>query len=127
MRKNIQTSDAPAAIGPYSQAVESGGILFISGQIPLDPGTSEPTGKDIATQTRQVLLNLQAIVKAAGYTLDNIVRTTVYLTDMNDFQEMNEVYASFIKGKPARSTVEVSGLPKKVRIEIDAIAMKLQG
>jgi len=124
MRRNIQTSEAPAAIGPYSQAIEAGGILFVSGQIPLDPETSELPGEEIGVQTRQVLLNLQAILKTAGYTLDNVVKTTVYLVDLHDFQEMNVVYSSFMSEKPARSTVEVAGLPKQARIEIDAIAVK---
>ena len=124
MRRNIQTSEAPSAIGPYSQAVEVDNMLFISGQIPLDPRTSEPAGNDIETQTSQVMQNLAAILHAAGYSFENVVKTTVYLTDLNDFQKMNLIYSEFLTGKPARSTVQVSLLPRNVKIEIDAIAAK---
>jgi 2-iminobutanoate/2-iminopropanoate deaminase len=99
-------------------------MLFVSGQIPLDPGTSELAGNNIRTQTRRVMRNLEAILIAAGYTLDDVVRTTVFLINMSDFQEMNAVYAEFMKSKPARSTIGVSDLPKGARIEIDAIAVK---
>jgi len=122
----ISTPAAPAAIGPYSQAVRAGDFLFVSGQIPLDPstgalvgGTSQP---DVAAQTRRVLENLEAIVAAAGSSLAAVVKTTVYLAEMNDFPVMNDVYASFFRAPaPARATVQVSRLPKDVRVEIDAI------
>ena len=124
MRKNISTPEAPAAIGPYSQAVESGDFLFISGQIPLYPETSEVVAGDIENQARQVFSNMDAILRAAGYSLSNIVKTTVFLIDLKDFQKMNAVYGEFLSHKPARSTVEVSALPRNVRIEIEAIAIK---
>lgn len=119
----ISTQDAPKAIGPYSQAVKSGGFLFISGQIPLDPKTSQIAGATIAEQTKQVLKNLKAILETANLHLENVVKTTVYLKDLSEFPQMNEVYAKFFtQNPPARATVEVSRLPKDVKIEIDAIA-----
>jgi 2-iminobutanoate/2-iminopropanoate deaminase len=122
----ISTPSAPAAIGPYSQAVRAGDFLFVSGQIPLDPATGALVGgtwaPDVAVQTRRVLENLQAIVSAAGASLGAVVKTTVYLAEMNDFPVMNEVYAAFFPAPaPARATVQVSRLPKDVRVEIDAI------
>jgi 2-iminobutanoate/2-iminopropanoate deaminase len=118
----ISTPSAPAAIGPYSQAVRAGDFLFVSGQIPLDPASGAPVGGDVAAQTRRVLENLQAIVSAAGASLGAAVKTTVYLADMNDFPVMNEVYAGFFGAPaPARATVQVSRLPKDVRVEIDAV------
>ena len=122
MLQLISTTAAPAAIGPYSQAVRAGDFLFLSGQIPLEPATGALVGGDVVAQTRRVLENLQAIVSAAGASLGSVVKTTVYLADMNDFPAMNEVYAGFFAAPaPARATVQVSRLPKDVRVEIDAI------
>src|SRR6478672_298063 len=123
MKKIISTTEAPAAIGPYSQAVRAGSIVFCAGQVPLDPKTGEIVSQDIAEQTRRVLQNVTAILKAEHLTLDNVVKTTVFLADFGDFQKMNEVYATyFTAGPPARSTVGVSTLPKNARVEIEAIA-----
>lgn len=120
----IATDQAPAAIGPYAQAVHVGDFLFTSGQIPLDPVTMTIVGDDVAAQTRQVLTNLAAVVRAAGGDLADVVKTTVFLKDMNDFQAMNEVYAAFFPSNPpARSTVEVARLPKDVRVEIECVAV----
>lgn len=124
MREAIATGGAPTAIGPYSQAVRIGQLLFCSGQIPLDPATGELITGDIAAQTRRVLANLQAVLEAAGATFADVARTTVYLADMNDFTAMNEVYATFFEAPaPARSTVQAAGLPKGARVEIDVIAV----
>lgn len=118
----VSTGDAPPAIGPYSQAVRSGDLLFVSGQIPLDPATGQLVGGDTAAQTDRVLRNLDAVIRAAGATLDDVVRTTVYLADMNHFVAMNRVYAKwFGDPAPARAAVEVARLPKDARVEIDAI------
>jgi len=123
MRQAVSTPHAPAAIGPYSQAVRIGNLLFLSGQIPLDPATGTLIDGDIATQTRRVFQNLQAILEAAGASFANVARTTVYLADMADFTAMNEVYATFFDSPaPARSTVQAAGLPKNARVEIDVIA-----
>jgi len=123
MKKIISTNEAPAAIGPYSQAVRSGNFLFCSGQIPLDPKSGEIVSGDIAAQTRRVLDNVAALLRAEGLTFDNVVKTTIFLTDLEDFQTVNEVYGSYFKqDPPARSTVQVSALPKGAKIEIDAIA-----
>jgi len=120
----IQTDKAPAAIGPYSQAIKCGGMLFISGQIPVNPDSGEVVEGDIKAQTKRVLDNLKAILAAAGLDLSAVVKTTVYLSDMNDFPEMNEVYADYFShAPPARATVQVAGLPKGVSVEIDAIAV----
>ena len=120
----VNAIEAPVAIGPYSQAVRAGNLLFLSGQIPLDPTTGTLVGPDIETQTRQVLQNLQAILAAAGTTFASVVRTTVYLIDLTEFAAMNGVYASFVADPPpARSTVQVSRLPRDARVEIDLIAM----
>jgi len=124
MKKIITTAGAPAAIGPYSQAIEADGILFVSGQIPMDPATGEIITGDIGVQTERVIKNLEAILLSAGYTLDDVVKTTCYLTSMDDFQPFNEVYARYFKVKPARATVEVSRLPRNVNVEIEAIAVK---
>ena len=121
--KNVQTDNAPAAIGPYSQAVITGDLVFTAGQIPLDPVTMQIVEGDIATQTERVMLNLQAILEAAGASLGSVVKTTVFLQDMNDFGAMNEVYGQhFGLHKPARSTVQAARLPRDVRVEIEAIA-----
>ena len=123
MKKIIFTNEAPAAIGPYSQAVRSGSFLFCSGQIPLDPKSGQIISGDIAAQTRRVLDNIAAVLRAEGLTFDNVVKTTIFLTDLEDFQTVSEVYGSYFKqDPPARSTVQVSALPKGAKIEIDAIA-----
>lgn len=122
-KKAVFSADAPPPIGPYSQAVRIGDWLFLSGQIPVDPATNEVVPGGIVAQTRQVLQNLQAVLNAEGATLQHVVKTTIYLQDLNDFKAMNEVYANyFCEPYPARATVEVSGLPKGVLIEIEAIA-----
>ena len=122
-RQTIQTSDAPAAIGPYSQAVKSGDLLFLSGQIPLDPKSGELVSGSVADETHRVMQNLGAVLKAAGSGYGDVVKTTIYLMDMADFAQVNEAYATYFdKSPPARATVQVAGLPKGVRVEIDAIA-----
>ena len=126
MKKAIESQKAPAAIGPYSQAIfgQIGNLLFVSGQIPVDRKTGEFAGDDISAQTRQSILNLQAILEEGGGSLSNIVKTTVFLTSMSEFAKMNEVYADFFtEPYPARSTIEVSALPKGAKIEIEAIAI----
>ena len=123
MRQAVSTSGAPAAIGPYSQAVRAGSLLFLSGQIPLDPATGVMVEGDVAAQTHQVLRNLAAILEAAGTSLDRVVKTTVYLADMNDFAAMNEAYGTyFMSPAPARATVQAARLPRDARVEIDLIA-----
>ena len=124
--KSISTSNAPAAIGPYSQAVDSGaGLVFLSGQLPLDPATGAFPEGSIQAQTRQSLRNVQAILEAAGLSLANVVKTTVFLADMGDFAAMNEVYASFFAEPfPARSAVAAKALPKGALVEIECIAAK---
>src|SRR5918993_4107532 len=123
MRQAVSTSAAPAAIGPYSQAIRAGSFLFVSGQIPLDPQTNTMVAGDIAVQTHRVFRNLAGILEAAGSSLDRVVRATVYLADMNDFTAMNEVYGTyFTTPAPARSTIEAARLPKDARVEIDVIA-----
>ncbi len=123
MRQAVSTAAAPRAIGPYSQAIRAGSLLFVSGQVPIDPATGALVEGDIAAQTHRVLQNLAAILEAAGATFDHVVRTTVFLADMNDFAAMNEVYATcFTAPAPARATVEVARLPKDARVEIDVIA-----
>jgi 2-iminobutanoate/2-iminopropanoate deaminase len=124
MREVISTPNAPAAIGPYSQAIRANGFLFISGQIPVNPATQKLVEGGVAVQTEQVLHNLEAILKAAGSSLDKVVRTGVFLKDIGEFAAMNDVYERFFpQSAPARSTVEVTRLPKDVRVEIDAIAI----
>lgn len=119
----IHTPDAPAAIGPYSQAVRAGNLLLLSGQIPLDPTTGKMIEGGIEAQTRQVMLNLQAVLQAAGVSTDAVVKTTIYLTDMGDFQAVNEIYSQYFNAPfPARATVEVADLPRGAQVEIDAIA-----
>ncbi len=123
MRKVINTPKAPAAIGPYSQGVQVGNLLFISGQIPFNPETMELVSQDIKEQTKQSLENLKAILEEAGLSLNNVVKTSVFIKDMNEFAQINEVYASYFSdNKPARACVEVARLPKDVRVEIEAIA-----
>lgn len=123
MKETITTNAAPAAIGPYSQAVKSGGFVFCSGQIPIDPTTGEFVSEAIAEQTEQVLKNLGQVLKAAGASFDSVVKTTVFLADMNDFAEMNEVYGRYFDGnKPARATVQAARLPRDAKVEIDCIA-----
>ncbi len=123
MRQIIATELAPKAIGPYSQAVAWQGLLFLSGQIPLDPATGRTVEGDIAAQTERVLENLKAVLEAAGSSLGQVLKTTVYLKDVGEFQRMNEVYARYFpEAPPARATVEVARLPRDVRIEIEAIA-----
>ena len=124
MREAISTADAPKAIGPYSQAVRMGNLLFVSGQIPVDPATGDIEGGDIAAATHRVFANLGAILKEAGASFDHVARTTVYLADMGDFAAMNAVYAEYFSAPaPARATVQVARLPRDVRIEIDVIAV----
>lgn len=121
-KRVINTPNAPAAIGPYSQAIAIDGLLFTAGQIALDPATMSVVPGDVAAQTEQVMLNLAAICTEAGATLDDVVKTTVFLQEMSDFQSMNEVYARhFGENRPARSTVAVRGMPRDVRVEIEAI------
>lgn len=124
MKKIISTDKAPAALGPYSQAVQAGNLLFLSGQIAIDPATGELVEATIQAQTTRALTNLSNVLAQAGATLDNVVKTTVFLKDMNDFAEMNRIYASFFSADcPARSAVEVARLPKDVMVEIEAIAV----
>ena len=121
--KILSTPHAPGAIGPYSQGVSSQGFLFLSGQIPLDPATGKMIEGDIAAQTERVLENLKAVLESGGSSLRQVVKTTVYLKDMNEFARMNEVYGRyFSENPPARATVEVARLPRDVRVEIDCIA-----
>lgn len=120
--KVVQTSAAPAAIGPYSQAFISGNWVFTSGQIPLSAETGDVVGTAVAEQTERVIKNLKAVLEAAGSSLAGVVKTTCFLADMNDFAAFNEVYAKHFTGKPARSTVAVRELPKKVLVEIEAVA-----
>jgi 2-iminobutanoate/2-iminopropanoate deaminase len=123
VRQAVATTSAPQAIGPYSQAITAGGLLFVSGQIPLDPATGSMVDGSIADQTRRVFENLREILHAAGASFDHVVRTTVYLADMADFGAMNEVYATFFASPaPARSTIQAAGLPRNARVEIDVIA-----
>jgi 2-iminobutanoate/2-iminopropanoate deaminase len=124
MKKIISTNEAPAAVGPYSQAVRAGSLVFCAGQIPLDPKTAQIVPGDIGEQTRRVLDNITAVLKAEKLSFEQIVKTTIFLTDLNDFQTVNEIYGSYFKHQPpARSTVQVSALPKGARVEIEAIAM----
>jgi len=124
VRLKIQTEHAPAAIGPYSQAIKAGGFVFASGQIPIDPKTGEFVAGGIAEQTERVLKNLAAVLEASGSSLDQVVKTTVFLADMKEFGAMNEVYGRFFTGAtPARATVAAAGLPRDARVEIEAIAV----
>jgi 2-iminobutanoate/2-iminopropanoate deaminase len=124
MRQTISTDDGPKAIGPYSQAIKANGLVFLSGQIPLDPATQQLITGDVAVQTERVLQNITGILNAAGSSLAQVVKTTVFLKSMNDFAAMNEVYGRhFTAEPPARSTVEVARLPKDVLVEIDVVAL----
>ena len=123
MREAVSTASAPKAIGPYSQAIRAGSLVFVSGQIPIDPATGNLVEGDIQTQTRRVFDNLGEILKAAGASFEHVVRTTVYLADMNDFAAMNEVYATYFGSPaPARATVQAARLPRDAQVEIDVIA-----
>lgn len=126
MKNIVSTAGAPAAIGPYSQAVEAGGFIFVSGQLPVDPVTGNISGTDAAQQTETVLKNIEAVLKSRGLTLNAVVKTTVFMTDLKEFQKMNEVYARFFaKDPPARATIEVKALPKAALVEIEAVAVTL--
>jgi 2-iminobutanoate/2-iminopropanoate deaminase len=123
MRQAISTTDAPQAIGPYSQAIRAGNLLFASGQIPIDPATGAVVAGDIAAQTRRVFENIAGVLKAAGASFDHVVKTTVFLADMNDFAAVNAVYGEyFAQPAPARSTVQVARLPRDARVEIEIVA-----
>ena len=123
MRHAVSTGSAPKAIGPYSQAVKAGNLVFVSGQIPIDPATGEFVPGDVKAQTDRVMRNLTAILEAAGTSMDAVVRCTVYLADMADFGAMNEVYAGYFSvPAPARATIQAAGLPRNVRVEIDVVA-----
>jgi 2-iminobutanoate/2-iminopropanoate deaminase len=127
VRRRVATDTAPGAIGPYSQAIEAGGLVFTSGQIPTDPKTGEFVVGGVAEETEQVLKNLSEVLKAAGCGLEDVVKTTVFLADMDDFAEMNAAYGRYFQNDPpARSTVQAARLPRDARVEIDAIAVKKQ-
>ncbi len=124
MKETISTNNAPSAIGPYSQAIKAGNMIFVSGQIPIDPKTGNFVSDDVKEQTVQVLKNLSAVLEAAGATLNDVVKTTVFLEDMNDFGVMNEIYGEyFVENKPARATVQAARLPRDAKVEIDCIAV----
>lgn len=126
-KEAIKTDQAPQAIGPYSQAIKLGQLIFLSGQIPLDPATGQMVEGDIATQTTRVMENLTAVLAAAGSNFAQVVKTTIYLADMNDFAQVNEVYGRYLTSpQPARSTVAALGLPRGARIEIDLIAYRTE-
>jgi 2-iminobutanoate/2-iminopropanoate deaminase len=123
VKEIISTDKAPGAIGPYSQAVKTGNMVFVSGQIPIDPATGQFVSEEVAEQTDQVFKNLQAVLEAAGSGLDKVIKTTVFLADMNDFAAMNEVYGKYFTSEPpARATVQAARLPRDARVEIDCIA-----
>jgi 2-iminobutanoate/2-iminopropanoate deaminase len=124
MRAKIETPNAPAAIGPYSQAIKANGFLFISGQIPLDPETGQMDAVDVVGQTKRVMENLNGILASEGMTFQDVVKTTIFLTDISDFGRVNDVYTSFMAGDaPARSTIQVAALPRGAKVEIEAIAV----
>jgi 2-iminobutanoate/2-iminopropanoate deaminase len=124
VREPVQTDKAPAAIGPYSQAIRAGGFVFVSGQIPIDPTTGQFVAGGIGEQTERVLQNLSAVLEAAGSGLNKVVKTTVFLADMQEFAQMNAVYAKFFtEAPPARATVAAAGLPRDARVEIEAVAL----
>ncbi len=128
MKKIISTTDAPAAVGPYSQAVRVGSTIYCAGQIPLDPKSGQIVSGGIDAQARRVLDNITAVLKAEGLTFENIVKTTIFLTDLGDFQTVNEIYGSYFNQQPpARSTVQVSALPKGANVEIEVIAVADEG
>jgi 2-iminobutanoate/2-iminopropanoate deaminase len=123
-KKVIQTDKAPKAIGPYSQAIQAGNMIFLSGQIPIDPKTGELTGGDIRQQTQQVLENIKGLLESQGLGMEDVIKVTIFLKDMGNFNQVNEVYAAYFSSSPpARSTVEVAKLPRNVEIEIEAIAL----
>ncbi|MBV9242499.1 MAG: RidA family protein [Acidobacteria bacterium] len=123
MNETVSTDNAPGAIGPYSQAIKANGMVFCSGQIPIDPATGNFVSDAVAEQTEQVLKNLSEVLRAADTSLENVVKTTVFLADMNDFGEMNEVYSKYFSGnKPARATVQAARLPRDAKVEIECIA-----
>ena len=125
MKKIIATKNAPAAIGPYSQAIEANGLIFISGQLPIDPATGQLAPADTKAQTEASIKNIEAILKSEGLTLENVVKTTVFMADLGQFAQMNEVYAKFFpKNPPARAAVEVKALPKAALVEIEAVAAR---
>jgi 2-iminobutanoate/2-iminopropanoate deaminase len=124
MKQVISTENAPGAIGPYSQAIKAGNMVFCSGQIPIDPATGEFASQDVSEQTEQVFKNLRAVLEAAGATLGDVVKTTVFLADMGEFAAMNDVYSRhFAENKPARATVQAARLPRDARVEIECIAV----
>jgi 2-iminobutanoate/2-iminopropanoate deaminase len=124
MKEPISTKNAPGAIGPYSQAIRAGGMVFLSGQIPLDPITGQMAEGNVGAQAERVMKNLGAVLEAAGCTFDDVVRTTIFLTNLGDFQTVNEIYGRFFASvPPARATVQVSALPRGAKVEIDAIAI----
>jgi 2-iminobutanoate/2-iminopropanoate deaminase len=124
MQVKVETTNAPAAIGPYSQAIKANGFLFISGQIPIDPETGQMDAVDAVEQTKQVMKNLKGILASQGMTFDDVVKTTIFLTDISDFNRVNDVYASYVHSDaPARSTVQVAALPRGAKVEIEAIAV----
>ncbi|HEY1769663.1 MAG TPA: RidA family protein [Chthoniobacterales bacterium] len=128
MKKIVSTKDAPAAVGPYSQAVRSGAMLFCAGQIPLDPQSGQIVSDDISAQAKRVLENIAAVLRAENLNFGHVVKTTIFLTDMSDFQTVNEIYAGYFReNPPARSTVQVSALPKGARVEIEVIAVANDG
>ena len=124
MNKQIQTENAPKAIGPYSQAIQSGSLLFVSGVMPIDPTSNTLVENTIEAQAKQVMKNIDGVLKAAGYTVDDVVKTTCFLSDINNFAAFNEVYGNYFTSKPARSCVAVKDLPKAALVEVEVIANK---
>lgn len=124
MNKQIQTENAPKAIGPYSQAIQSGSLLFVSGVMPIDPSTNALVENTIKAQAKQVMKNIDGVLKAAGYTVDDVVKTTCFLSDINNFAAFNEVYGNYFTSKPARSCMAVKDLPKAALVEVEVIANK---
>ena len=124
MNKQIQTENAPKAIGPYSQAIQSGSLLFVSGVMPIDPTTNTLVENTIEVQAKQIMKNIDGVLKAAGYTVDDVVKTTCFLSDINNFAAFNEVYGNYFTSKPARSCVAVKDLPKAALVEVEVIANK---